>query len=231
MSDRNRSRKTFNKKRKLEELMDLFSNKNNHNDDSDEEQESEDLLYEEGVTCRDNKIYFKTHVDDDNIEKLIKIIDSKNLKFQKLSQNRLFARVEPRPLYLHITSYGGDIFAAFRAIDCIKRSTIPIYTIIDGYAASAATLMSVVGKKRYMTPNAYVLIHQLSAGTFGKYWEMKDDFENYTSMMKDIYDLYVKNTKMSEDDLKQYLSHDIWWKSDRCLDTGIVDAIYERDDN
>ena len=141
----------------------------------------------------------------------------------------MIAAATAKPLYLHITSYGGCLLSCFRAIDAIKRSEIPIYTVVDGHAASAASLMGVVGKRRFMTPNSYILIHQLSAGAIGKYWEIKDECDNCGTWMQDIYNIYVNNTRMRENELKEYLSHDLWWKADKCIEVGLVDEIYEHE--
>ena len=213
--------------KKLEELLTKDFDENDHDDDygngSDEE---EDDYFDNGVTHKHNRIYFKTNVNDNSVESLIRIIENKVHKYKKLAQNKSIAHCEPAPLYLHITSFGGSLLACFRAIDAIRRCEIPIYTVIDGYAASAGTLMSVVGKRRYMTPSSYMLIHQLSSGSIGKYWEIKDDFENCETWMNDIYNIYLENTNLNREQLTEYLSHDLWWKSDRCLETGLIDAVY-----
>ena len=221
-----------NQKRKIEDLLkDL--NPHGKNEDSDDEHDSDpdEFYHDEDVSCKDNTIFFKAAVSESTVEKLIKIIDAKIRKYKKLASNKMLETCTPKPLYLHITSYGGDLLACFRAIDAIKRSQIPIYTVIDGYAASAATLMSIVGKKRYMTPNSYMLIHQLSSGSMGKFWEIKDDFENCETWMNDIYNLYLENTNMSREDLENHLSHDLWWKVDQCKSVGLVDEVYTHDNS
>lgn len=227
-----RSKKNIQKKRRLEEL---FKNIDpNNNDDSDSEGDGDidedEFQYDNDVSCKDNRIFFKTIVSQNTVEKLIKIIEAKVRKYKKVSTHKMIKSAEPNPLYLHITSYGGDLLAGFRAVDAIKRSEIPIYTIVDGYAASAATLMSIVGKQRYMTPNSYMLIHQLSSGAIGKFWEIKDDFENCETWMNDIYSLYLENTDLTMEQLKEYLSHDLWWKSEQCIKAGLVDEVYTKDE-
>lgn len=228
--DRHHKKHRMNKKRKLDELLKDIEKRaeNSDSDDSDFEDE-DDFYFDDDVSCKDNKIYFKCKVTEDTIEKLIKVIESKNRKFKKVASHKMIKSAEPKPLYLHITSYGGDLLACFRAIDAIKRSEIPIHTVVDGYAASAGTLMSVIGKKRYMTPSSYLLIHQLSSGSMGKYWEIKDDNENVDTWMNDIYKIYMENTKMSLEQLKTFLTHDLWWKSDKCLESGLVDELYTKD--
>ena len=53
-------------------------------------------------------------------------------------------------------------------------------------------MISVVGKERYMHKHAYMLIHQLSAGSWGKYSDLVDDMENNTRLMEMIKN-YIKN--------------------------------------
>ena len=94
------------------------------------------------------------------------------------------------PIKLHINSYGGSVFAGLSAVDYILKSKVPVHTVIDGCAASAATLMSVVGTKRYMHKNACMLVHQLSGIMWGKFQEMKDDMLNSEMLMKKIKNIY-----------------------------------------
>ncbi len=179
-----------------------------------------------GVSCSGNNIYFRTGVSDKSVSALIGIINKKNDEFKKLLENKLIGSAEPAPLWLHITSYGGDIYASYRAIDAITSSQIPIYTVIAGYAASAGTLISVVAKKRFITPSSYMLIHQLSSGACGKFWEIRDEVENLTMIMEDIYNIYEKHSKLSREQLESFLSHDIWFKADKCIEYGLVDEVF-----
>ncbi|ARF09519.1 Clp protease [Indivirus ILV1] len=226
-------KRNIHKRRRLEELLKNIKPENN-SEDSDEDSDvgdEDEFYFDHDVSCKDNRIFFKTEVTQNSVEKLIKIIESKIRKYKKVSSHKMIKSAKPNPLYLHITSYGGDLLAGFRAVDAIRRSEIPIYTIVDGYAASAATLMSIVGKKRYMTPNSYMLIHQLSSGAIGKFWEIRDDFENCETWMNDIYNLYLEYTSLSREELEKYLSHDLWWKVDQCIEAGLVDKPYSKDLN
>ena len=117
------------------------------------------------ITKVNNHIYFYSEVTRNSIfalTTLIREVEQDNLALA----NTLC--IDPIPIYLHISSFGGSVFAAFTAIDVILACQVDIITVIDGASASAGTLMSVVGKKRYMRPNSYMLVHQLSAGAWGK---------------------------------------------------------------
>jgi ATP-dependent Clp endopeptidase proteolytic subunit ClpP len=129
------------------------------------------------------------------------------------------------PIRLHINSYGGSVFAGLAAVDYIKKSKVPVETVIDGCAASAATLMSVVGTKRLMHENACMLVHQLSGHMWGKFQEMKDDMINSEMLMKKIKNIYRQHTKIPEEKLEEILNHDLWWDAEQCLEYGMVDEV------
>ena len=177
--------------------------------------------------ARDNHIYFFSGVSKDSVYRLKECIHKINDKYRDAKLKNPTLNVEPKPIYLHINSYGGGVFAAFAAIDFIQQSEIPVHTIIEGASASAATLMSVVGKKRYIRPHASMLIHQLSSWFGGKLAEIEDDYKNVTQMHDTIKEIYKKHTKLRDVDLEEILKHDLWWKADKCLQEGLVDELWE----
>lgn len=220
-----RNRRQHYKRKSSREFEKLFETILPEEEDSDTDYDSADYL-DNGIFKRHNHIYFRASVNCESIEKLVKLIDSENEKVEKLEKNKMIKKMELNPLYLHITSFGGSLIACWRAIDAIQTSKIPIYTIVDGHAASAGTLMSIVGKRRFMTQNSLMLIHQLSAWHMGKYEELKDDFENSKSFMNRIFNLYLKHTNMDKEELEEFLKHDKWWPTSVCLEKGLVDDVY-----
>jgi len=133
--------------------------------------------------------------------------------------------IEPPPIKLRIKSYGGSVFAAFGTVDYIRGTKTPVHTYVDGCAASAGTIMSVVGKERYIGENAYMLIHQLSTMHWGKYKDLQDDMKNSDELMARIKKIYEENTKIPKKQLDEILSHDLWWDAKTCLEYGLVDDI------
>jgi ATP-dependent protease ClpP protease subunit len=133
--------------------------------------------------------------------------------------------VEPPPIELHIHSDGGSVFSGLAAMDYILRCKTPVHTYIDGSAASAATLMSIAGKKRFIHKNSFMLIHQLSTFLHGKYEEFKDEIRNQEMLMDTIRRSYKQYSKMSDDEIKELLKHDLWLDSKTALDFGLVDEI------
>ena len=158
-------------------------------DDDDDYDYGENLFISDDVRSVGNRIYFNCPVKNSTISKLTRIIEQKNYEYKMIISHELIGKAEPAPLYLHINSGGGDLMAAMSAVDTMKRSVVPIYTVIDGKAASAASLMSVCGVKRYITKHSYMLIHQLSSGVVGKYQDIEDEYDNCNLMMDDIVEI------------------------------------------
>tara|TARA_Y100001963_G_scaffold53081_1_gene74384 strand:- start:625 stop:1257 length:633 start_codon:yes stop_codon:yes gene_type:complete len=175
------------------------------------------------VTSANNRVYFYSEVTRPKILALNKTL--KRLEIDMSNRARTLQTTYVGDIYLHINSYGGSVFAGFSAVDYIKQSEVPVTTTIDGCAASAATMMSVVGQHRLMHEHAYMLIHQLSAGSWGKYEELKDNMANNDLLMKAIKDIYVKNTKIPAKELSKILKHDLWWDAKTCLKYGLIDEI------
>lgn len=172
-----------------------------------------------------NKIYFYGSVTPQSCFMLRTKINELTHKSNKYAS---VYDTKPFPIHLHIQSSGGSLFSIIYILDLIRNQdkTVPIYTFVDGFAASAATLMSVVGSKRYMTKNSLMLIHQLSAPTEnGKYAELQDQMYNMDSLMRIIINVYKENTNMTDEDLIYLLQKDIWLNSTECLKYGLVDEI------
>lgn len=177
------------------------------------------------INRTNNHIYFYSEVNRDSIYELGELM--KEIE----EENRLMSfkmNIEEIPIYLHINSYGGCIFSAFNAVDMIKSCSVPVYSIIEGCAASAGTIMSVVCKKRYIRPNAYMLIHQLSSGCWGKMCEIEDEFKNLKEFMENITNLYKEHTSIPRKELNELLKHDLWLNVEKCTKYKLVDEIWNQ---
>tara|TARA_R110002074_G_scaffold350356_1_gene521345 strand:- start:462 stop:1145 length:684 start_codon:yes stop_codon:yes gene_type:complete len=202
-------------------------NKKEKNNKMNDEEDNEVPL--DMVSYEDNHIYFYDEVNTKSILLLIKYIKIINSKLQQLKMEIVIkydSFIEPE-IYLHINSYGGYITDALAGVDAIRNSKIPITTIVEGVAASSATLLSIVGKKRQINKNSSMLIHQLSGGFDGTHQQMKDDLLNSNYLEATCNNIYLENTKnkLTKKILLETLKHDLWWSSEKCLKYGLVDEI------
>ena len=176
------------------------------------------------VDVLDNTIMFYGEVNEKNaksLNKSIRMLD-KELQIFKLKYG-----CESPPLRLFINSYGGSVFSGFSIMDTIKNCKTPVHSYVDGSAASAATLISVVAKKRFIFANSFMLIHQLSSSMWGNYEAMKDEMENLDLIMDRIKKIYKEHTNMTTRQITAILKKDKWFEAEVCLELGLVDEIVE----
>ena len=170
-----------------------------------------------------NKIYFYSDVSRDTILALNKQIDE--LTKQLKTVQYTYALSKPPPIEIHICSDGGDVFSAMAAVDKISNNDVPVHTYCEGMVASAATLLSTSGKKRFISPSSCMLVHQVSSGLWGNYMEFKDEIKNLELIMNLIKSVYLKSTKFDNKKLDDLLSHDLYLSASECLKHGLVDEV------
>jgi len=177
---------------------------------------------EKHISVQDNKIYFYSGVNRNSCVELNKKIGEMESKSLTLSKT---LGILPPSIKLFINSGGGSIVSGIASMDTILRTQVPVHTYVDGFSASAATFLTVVGEKRFMSRNSYMLIHQLSSNFWGTYSNFEDEKENLDLMMKTIKDIYKKYTKLPMKKLDEILKHDLMWNAQTCLKYGIIDEI------
>lgn len=130
------------------------------------------------------------------------------------------------PIHMHIQSGGGSLTAALYVCDVMERFPIPIYTFVEGNAASAASLISVCGDRRYMTKRSTLLVHQASV-TLGstKNDDLQDESYNMRFLTELMMDVYSSHTPLTRDRLESLISNERYIGSSQALEMGIVDEI------
>lgn len=179
------------------------------------------------VDVLNNRIYYYSGIDDERILELNKYMRDLHNRNRLYAMNNELDPMTSSRIFLHIQSYGGSVFAGIAGMDTIHevKQSVPVVTIVEGCAASAATFLSVVGTERWMRRNSYMLIHQLSSAFWGKYAEIKDEVENLDRLMDMIKRTYKDHTKVPMKQLDAVLKRDIWWDAKTCLQYGLVDKI------
>ncbi len=121
------------------------------------------------VEAVDNHIHFYSGVDSDRCLALMRAIRETDNRLRNEYISRDLPDNHPMtPIWLHISSFGGSALDAFSVADQLKTIKTPIFSIVDGYCASAGTLLSMSCTKRFIRPMSFMLIHQVSSMMWGK---------------------------------------------------------------
>lgn len=132
-------------------------------------------------------------------------------------------------LTLMITSYGGDLSAAFSIIDVMRGSSIPVRTVGLGVIASAGLLTFISGQKghRIITPNTSILSHQWSWGQVGKEHELIATMREFELTTIRMINHYRKCTGLKENVIRQRLlpPQDVWLSPTEALKFKLCDEV------
>ena len=192
--------------------------------EEDTETDDENNNEEKEVIINDNNIYFYSDVSSKSIKELLIHIKEITKKNQIIG---ITYGIDPPPINLYINSEGGCLYSALSIIDIISSNLVIINTIVSGVCMSAATFILLSGHNRYMMPNSYMLIHNISSGFWGKMHEFEDEMKNLTELTKKLKEIYKKNSNITKTQLDKILKTDVLIPAIDCLKYGLIDGIKE----
>ena len=187
-----------------------------------------DGMFEPLIAAHGDHIYFYADVTPESALILNQKLHQASMQNLSGVFNSMYEANVPPPIWLHINSYGGEVFSAFAIADTIERikTVVPVVTIIEGCAASAATIISTAGTRRLMRKSSYMLIHELNDHAWGRHSHMEDHVNSNKDIMKTMSEWYSERTKIKPAELQEILKHDRWWNAKTCKTKyGLVDDI------
>ncbi len=182
----------------------------------------------------------------DNNVKLQDIIDSKILNERKVFlwgqiDDKSAKHVIERLLYLEliapnkeiqliVNSQGGYVTSGFAIYDTMKSISSPISTVCSGLAASMGSIILSAGTKgrRFILPNARVMIHQPSGGAGGAASDIEIQMDEIIKTKKLGAEILAANCGQTVDKIMKDFNRDYWMSAEESVNYGIVDGKIER---
>lgn len=127
--------------------------------------------------------------DINNISNAIMLM---NLEEKDTPENEL------KPIYIYIDSMGGALDPALALCDVIIASRIPVVTIALSNAYSAAFLIYLAGKRRYLFKHSSLLCHQGSLSVAGSAAEFEEASKNYKQQLEEMKTYVLERTSIPE---------------------------------
>ena len=128
---------------------------------------------------------------------------------------------------VRINSGGGDVFAAHAIHNQLIAYKGKVTVVIDGLAASAATIIAVAGDRIIMPSNALFMIHNPAIGLSDYYGaeELLKAAEALNTIKGSIVAAYRKRCKASAEELAAMMDAETWMGAAECMEKGFVDEI------
>lgn len=160
-----------------------------------------------------NVIHFYDEISRESIFELKKIIDS-------MIKDRFVEEIN-----IIINSMGGMGLGFY---DYLKACPLPIRTYIEGYCCSAATILFLAGKERFISPTSLFMIHSFSGGTPETFNEgQSSDFnESIKKHNASIFEkVYKKEAKLPKSIFDALPYKEIWLTPEECMQYKIATDI------
>ena len=128
---------------------------------------------------------------------------------------------------LYINSPGGSITSGMAIMDTMNYIKSDVSTICVGMAASMAAFLLSCGKKgkRFILPNAEVMIHQPLGGASGQATEIKIAAERILKIKDKLNQIFANNTNQDIKKIQIDTERDYYMNANEALEYGIVDKI------
>ena len=166
---------------------------------------------------KDRIIWLGSEVRDDNANEIA-------------AKLLLLAAEDPKKdIYLYVNSPGGSITAGMAIYDTMQFVPNDIVTVGIGMAASMGQLLLTAGTKgkRYITPNARVLLHQPHGGFGGTASDIQTQAQLILDMKRRLAEITAAQTGKSVEQINADGDRDRWFRADEALEYGFVDHIRE----
>lgn len=141
--------------------------------------------------------------------------------------DELNALGEVDEIVVRINSGGGDVFAATAIYTRLKSHKAKITVKIDGWAASAATIIAMAGDSIQIPSNGVFMVHDPSMGVMG--WFSAEDFEKLADELKvvknSIINAYVLKTGKKAEEIAAIMTAETWYTGEEAVTAGFCDEV------
>ena len=128
---------------------------------------------------------------------------------------------------VHISSEGGDVYEGIKIYHELKK--LPNVTVVvEGLAASIATLIMQAGQKIIALRPSDIMIHNPWAGMQGDANDFIAAAEQLERIKATLISVYKKRTRMSDSKLAEMMDKETWMNADEAMAAGLIDEVQDR---
>ena len=164
---------------------------------------------------RDRIVFLGTAIDDGVANSIIA-----QLLFLQMEDSE-------KDISIYIHSPGGYVTAGMAIYDTIQFMTCDVATYCIGMAASMGAVLLAAGTKgkRFILPNARVMIHQPSGGASGQASDISIQAKEILRLKKRLNSIMAFHTGQPIERINKDMERDNYMSADEAKDYGIVDEV------
>jgi ATP-dependent protease ClpP protease subunit len=126
-------------------------------------------------------------------------------------------------IYLHVNSPGGAAWDGITIMNALRRHKARVEVIVDGLAASAASVIAMAGDHITMNRGAQMMIHDASGGAWGNAELMEETAEILHKLSDSIADVYAARAGEDRAHWRALMQAESWYTAEEAVDAGLAD--------
>ena len=132
---------------------------------------------------------------------------------------------------IKINSCGGDLYTGIAIHNAIKGLTGHKVVVVEGIAASAASVIACAGDEVQVYPGSMVMIHGVAGLLYDYYTlaDLKKLQKDFDASERAIAEIYHAKTGIEVDQLRSMMTRETWMVGQEAVDNGFADTLLEGD--
>lgn len=133
--------------------------------------------------------------------------------------------IDAPEVIVHLNSPGGDIFDGLAIYQALKNHKASVTVVVDGLAASIASVIAMAADRLVMAPKATMMIHDGWTMGVGNAAEMRKMADLLDKQSEIIASVYADRSGQPVDFWRDRMREETWYNAQEALDAGLIDEI------
>lgn len=134
---------------------------------------------------------------------------------------------ESKEIIVNLNSGGGDAFDGIAIYNQLKKHDAKIIVNVDGFAASAASVIAMAADELIMNTGTMLMIHEASTFTWGTKKEVKATLNALEGLDSSLADIYMTRFKGERSEIETFIENETWFTASEAVDLGLADSMNE----
>lgn len=133
--------------------------------------------------------------------------------------------IEGSEIEVRLNSPGGDIFDGLAIYQSLKAHPANVTVVVDGLAASIASVIAMAADKLVMAPKSTMMIHDGWSMSVGNAADMRKMADLLDKQSEIIASVYAERSGQPADFWRDRMRDETWYNADEALAAGLVDEV------
>jgi len=126
---------------------------------------------------------------------------------------------------VRINSVGGEVQEGITIYNLLKSYAGNVKVIVDGWAASIASIIALGGDELVMNEGSFIMIHNPWTGMMGEAKDLRQEADLLDLMTNELVNIYVQATGLDEGEIRQMMDEETWLNPTDAIEKGFANSV------